>query len=121
MSVRTTDKRALLRVIQWGAQSARTSLAVALQTALQGHVDEVGGGKVLVGTQANGQSVSFQLPASFDAVSAMRAVSELYDLYEQSAAALDSGASDAAIFAEMMDRLKAVKTFQTDHRFLRCA
>lgn len=121
MSVRTTDKRALLRVIQWGAQSARTSLAVALQTALQGHVDEAGGGKVLVGTQANGQSVSFALPSSFDAVSAMRAVSELYDLYETSVAALDTGATDSEVFAEMMDRLQAVRTFTTDHSYIRSA
>lgn len=121
MSVRTADKRNFLRGIKWDADDSRLSLQAALKAALRGQIQEVATGKVLVGTQANGQQVSFALPSSFDAPTAMRVIGELVDLYEKSVAALESGSSDAVIFAEMMDRLKPIKSFSTDHSFLRCA
>lgn len=121
MSVRTSDKRNFLRGIKWDADDARLPLRDALKAALRGQIQEVATGKVLVGTQANGQQVSFALPSSFDAPTAMRVVGELYDLYEVSVAALTAGASDSLIFTEMMDRLVAVRSFSTDHSLLRYA
>jgi len=121
MSVRTNDKRAFLRGIKWDADDASLALKDALKAALRGQIQEVATGKVLVGSQGNGQSVSFALPSSFDAPTALRVVGELFDLYETSIAALDTGATDAEVFTEMMDRLQPVRSFTTDHSNIRIA
>ena len=120
MSVRTSDKRAFLNCIKWDADEARIALKDGLKAALRGQVQEISTGKVLIGTAGNGQTVSFALPASLDAATAMRVVQELWDLYEAAEASVSDSTDVDLIFDEMKDRLKAVRSYTLDHSLLRC-
>lgn len=120
MSVRTSDKRAFLQCIKWDADEARITLKDGLKAALRGQVQEISTGKVLIGTAGNGQTVTFALPASLDAATAMRVVQELWDLYEAAEASVSDSTNVTLILAEMKDRLKAVRSFTLDHSLLRC-
>lgn len=120
MSVRTSDKRAFLNGIKWDADEARITLKDGLKAALRGQFQEISTGKVLIGTAGNGQTVQFGLPTSLDAATAIRVVQELWDLYEAAEASVSDSTSEALIFAEMKDRLKAVRSFTYDHSLLRC-
>lgn len=120
MSARTSDKRAFLNCILWDAEEARLTLKAALKAALRGQYQEISTGKVLIGTAGNGQTVSFALPPSLDAATAMRVVQELWDLYEAAEASVSDPTSQTLILAEMKDRLKPVRSITYDHSLLRC-
>ena len=120
MSVRTSDKRAFLRGIKYDADAARLKLKTALMSALRGQVQEVSTGKVLIGTAANGQTVNFALPSSFDAAAALRVVSDLVDLYEESEGLVSDPTNDGLIYAQMLDLLRPVRSYTHDHTHLRC-
>lgn len=122
--MQTIDKRTFLRGIKWDAEAGAMTLEAALKAALQGQIQEVATGKVLVGSTGNGQNVTFALPASSAEMSpstVSRIISELYDLYEESSALVSDDTNDSLIFAQMMAALRPVRSFTMNCTNLRCA
>lgn len=123
MAIRIIDKRAFLRTIHWDALAKSVTLEDALKVALQGQIQEVATGKVLTGATSNGTTVTFSMPGSSAGMTPQdiaRMVASLFDLLESAKADLESP-TDAAIFAEMMERLKPIANVHMDYGGLRCA
>lgn len=124
MAIQTIDKRALLRGIKWDADQNDLSLHEALGLALRGQIQEIATGKILTAATANGQSVSFALPASSAGMTPQditRIVATLMDLYEEALAALPADPTDAQVFTAMMNRLRAVRSVAMEFGGLRYA
>ena len=122
MSARSIDKRTFLRGIKWDAERLAVTLADALKAALQGQIQEVSTGKVLIGTTGNGQQASFALPSSgeMSPAAVTRIISELLDLYEESVPLVSDPDNDGLIFAQMMYALRPIRSIQTLHTNIRC-
>jgi hypothetical protein len=98
--------RGLLRCIYLGAQSSSITLTSALQAALLARYSETNRGRFIVGTSANGSSVSFSIPPGLSPADVFSAVEELIELYELTEAAAGASPSDAELFATMMSELQ---------------
>jgi hypothetical protein len=90
-------------------------------------VNDTKEGKVLVGGSMGGKSVSYSIPSVIGTLSQgelTQMLSDLIDLYESVNTLLISSGilipSDAEIFAEMLNRLKPVTSFQKSFQTIRC-
>lgn len=120
-SVTTEFKRLLLRGIQWDGQEAGLTLEQSLKAACRARYSETNTGQVLVAASGNGSSVTFGLPQnSYSADAVAGAVSALQDEFEESKADLIEGGTEsptsAQILAEMLARLKPVRSAHADRR-----
>jgi hypothetical protein len=114
--------RLTLRGLKWSAESGSTSLEAVLKSAAQSRLSQTESGKVLVGTAANGHSVTYALPSngnSLTPASAAEMISYLLDLYDAAKAALGGTPTDTQIFNEMMARLVPAREVHHDHLSLR--
>lgn len=113
-------RRLLLRGIAWDAEKLGIRLREALKAACQGRLEESKAGQQIVGVSGNGASLTFALPQSSSELTPSRvlnAVSQLYDLYEQTLAELETDevtATDSAITARMLRLLVRRNEVYTD-------
>ena len=113
----TEFKRLCIRGFKWDAEDSGLSLKATLKVACRARLTETATGAVLVGTTANGHSVTLSLPAAGRGVTPheMAALTEeLYSLLERVESALVSAGTpsptDDQILTEMIDRLQAVRS-----------
>ena len=131
-SVTTNFKRSYLRTQKWASEAASpaVSLYAQLKARLQTVQDSVQetGGLLLTSTSTNGHSVGFSQPSELTALTPSREselISELLDRWETAVEYLElavdytATTNDAAIFSEMMARLKPVRKYGVDLTGLR--
>lgn len=112
-------KRALLRCIKWGSESAGISLEAALKAAMLARYSESSKGRFLIGTSGNGTSVSFAVPTGLNPVDILETLEELYALYTLTEDADGGTPTDATVFATMLDELQEADSFFGDYTLLR--
>jgi len=119
--VSTRYMRLTLRGLKWAADDGATTLAAVLKSAAQARLTQTESGKFLVGTAANGHTVSYALPTNgfLGPASAAEMISYLLDLYDVSEAALDGTPTDQQIYDEMMLRLVPAREVHHDFAHLR--
>lgn len=101
--------RGYLRKLYRSAQASGQPLLSALMDANDVAQSNVEGGKALIGTAANGRTASFILdgvgltPRDFAELT-----SRLLDKYDEANASLGVAATDATIYAAMLDALRPI-------------
>lgn len=127
-SASTDYKRLFLRGAKWDSETASISLFAQLKLIAQAKLTDTASGMVLTGTATNGHSVTLQLPENgrgFTPQILTELSGEMIDRWEAAVAYLqletdyESSENDTAIFARMMDLLKAAKQVQMDVTMLR--
>lgn len=117
-SVATTFKRLFLRNLLWSAQDSGKSLYDVLKTAAQARLSETERGKFLVSTAANGHSAEWEVPRDLSPQSIVELLSQLLDRYDEAKAYLiaegTASPTDQQIHDEMLEKLKAVRSYRHD-------
>ena len=120
MAAATAFRRLFLRGLYTEATRLGLGFEAALTAAVGVNYAATKTGKVIIATGAAGRTVQFMLPSSggLAPVEIGELVSDLFDLFDSSKAALISAdiasPTDAQIFAEMKARLQPVTEFRTD-------
>lgn len=112
-------KRLFLRSLLWSAEEAGISLFDALKDAAKAKLEATGDGPVLVGSSANGASVTYQLPSSGPTPSDLVGlIAQLLDLYYLAVAELGSEANDSELVEWMMGRIRSIRHLSSNFRGL---
>ena len=125
MAATTAFRRLFLRGLYAEATRLGLGLEAALTAAVGVNYSATKTGKVIIATGAAGRTVQFMLPSSggLTPVEIGELVSDLFDLFDSSKAALISAEiaspTDAQIFAEMKARLQPVTESRSDFMGLR--
>lgn len=122
--VSTDFKRNLLRGIAWDGQEAEPALTLqeALKAACRAQYSNTADGLFLNATSGNGFTAQFSLPADaaqYNPAILSAAVSQLYDLYEESVAELVAEEiaepTDDQILVRMLELLFPRNSASTDY------
>ena len=120
MDVSTTFKRSYLRRLYRAAVAASVTLSAKLDSEQDAIVATAERGQTIAGTSAKGHSVNYSVPGNGAPTQSEMAevIEELVTLYEFVDAITDVD-TDAERLAEMLHRLKPVKTFRKSFTSLR--
>lgn len=126
MGSTTELKRSLLRALAYDAANSDPpiSLADGLAAAERGRINTTSRGRFVTVSIRNGNASHWELPQGyFSDQHFAEDVSTFVDLCDTARATLISGGiaspTDAQILVEMLDRLRKVTSFRTDHSGLR--
>ncbi len=129
MAATARFKRFVLRILQDECQDEGKPLSEVLKELRKSRWSQIQGGQIRA-TAGNGHSVEFSAPGDFTQLDAAELSSEFSDLYDWSATSLQAGTSstqpetivaspsDEEIFAEMFQRLSAVRFIRSDFSLL---
>ena len=81
------------------------SLILAIEAFEDSKLSAAGGGRFLIGTAGNGQSVSYHVPDWFTPVHQVELAEELHTRYDEAVENIGSDDDDDAIFEEMLGLL----------------
>jgi hypothetical protein len=122
-TVSTRYKRAFMRALyDQREEQTGASLLRMLKDATKARYESTKAGKVLVSTAANGHSTTWEVPSDLTPTEVFEMIGELRDRYDEAVARTGSetdGTEDAAIYAEMMEKLNRVNYVVSDFRNLR--
>lgn len=106
--------RGFLRKLWRSAQASGQELKIALEAASDDALVTVEGGKILVGTAANGRTASFSIDGlGLTPRDVVELTSRLLDRYDNAVAYLGNTATDAQIFEHMLDSQRPVTRFRS--------
>ena len=115
-------RRGWLRAFYRTLAETGLSLSNGLYAALDTPYATVVSGRLILGTSANGQSVTFAGPGqgSLQPNEVLALISWLIDRYDEAVVALGSG-TDAEILAQMLAYIKPIKSYRYRYTTLRSA
>jgi hypothetical protein len=127
--VLTTDyKRLFVQGLKWDADQTGATLYNTLEVAARARLTQTSAGRSLIGTSANGHSVTYQLPQAGQGITQTAAAElcgEILRRYDEAKAALIADGTaeptDDQIFRQLMSQLIAGYSSTTNFGALRFA
>jgi hypothetical protein len=116
-------KRLFVRRLYESAVANSTTILALLKVATEARITETESGLALVGTMANRQQASFQIPPDFNPTDAVDLLSEIRDRYDEAVAKLiangTASPTDAQIQTELLATIRPNRGAFSDFSKLR--